>query len=118
MPRLPLHVKRALLQLMCALMLFAQHVALAHSVLHAYKDRLAQQELGVQIDRSDRGHAPKLSKLCAFDAVLGQVLGCAIPSAHFFCSSEVGSESALLNPYCFHSSEFLAPHSRDPPPLS
>ena len=118
MLRLSPNVTRAVLQLVCALVLFAQHVALAHSVLHAYRHGLAQQELGVQVDRSHRQHAPKVSKLCAFDAMLGQVLGCASPPADFSASTQVRSECVAFIGHRTHSGEFLAPLSRGPPPLS
>jgi hypothetical protein len=108
-------VKRALLRLLCALLLFAQHLGLAHAVLHAYKAVPVQQQDGVQSERSQGPHAPKLSTLCAFDAVFGQVLGAAPPPAHFSAVLPASTTSGLQARCAFVLVEFLAPLSRGPP---
>ena len=112
-----LRVKRVLLGLLCALMLFAQHVALSHAVWHAYQHRPAQDQNGFQSDRQDRPSAPKVSKLCALDAAFGQVLGCAPPTAHSFPAKSASAETPLHAFGGVAAVEFLAPLSRGPPSL-
>jgi hypothetical protein len=104
-----------LLQLACALLLFAQHLGLAHAVLHAYQHLPAHQQNGVQSERSHGPHAPKLSKLCAFDAVFGQVLGAAPPAAHFSSFQSASAEVSAHVHCALVLVEFLAPLSRGPP---
>jgi hypothetical protein len=116
MLRSSLPVQRALLRIACALLLFAQHVGLAHAVLHAYKHvPPMQQQDGVQTERSQGPHAPKLSKLCAFDAVFGQVLGAAPPPVHSSAVPPASTETAVQVPHTRVVVEFLAPLSRGPP---
>jgi hypothetical protein len=106
-----------LLQLVCALLLFAQQLSLAHAVFHAYKHLPAHEQSGVQTDRPDRPHAPKLSKLCEFDAVFGQVLGGAPPTTHFLSLLGASTETAARVRCGFVAVGSLAPRSRGPPSL-
>jgi hypothetical protein len=115
MTRRPLRAKRALLQLACALLLFAQHLGLAHAVLHAYKHLPRQQHNAVQGERTQGPHAPKLSKVCAFDALFGQVLGAAPPTPYFSSSRSALAQLVEHVPCAFVRIEFLAPLSRGPP---
>jgi hypothetical protein len=115
MLRSPFPVKRALLRIACALLLFAQHLGLAHAVLHAYKHVPVQQQDGVQSERSQAPHAPKFSKLCAFDAVFGQVLGAAPPPMHFSALQPASTQTAAQPQRARVVVEFLAPLSRGPP---
>jgi len=108
-------VKRALLRLVCALLLFAQHLGLAHAVLHAYRPLPVQQQDGVQSERFHGPHAPKLSKLCAFDAVFGQVLGAAPPPVQFSAVQPASSTTTLQGHCALVVVQFLAPLSRGPP---
>jgi hypothetical protein len=115
MTQRPLHAKRALLQLACALLLFAQHLGLAHAVLHAYKHLPTQQQNGVKGERTHGPHAPKLSKLCAFDALFGQVLGAAPPTSNFSSPRPALAATTEHVPCALIRVEFLAPLSRGPP---
>ena len=110
-----LPVKRALLGIACALLLFAQHLGLAHAVLHAYKQLPSQQQDSVQNERSQGSHAPKFSKLCAFDAVFGQILGAAPPPMHFSALTPASTAAAAQPLNAPVVIEFLAPLSRGPP---
>jgi hypothetical protein len=104
-----------LLRLACALLLFAQHLGLAHAVLHAYKHVPSQQQDGIQSERSQGPHAPKFSKLCAFDAVFGQVLGAAPPPMYFAALPLASTDAPAELRRASVIVEFLAPLSRGPP---
>ncbi|MGZ5224544.1 MAG: hypothetical protein ACXWCS_10270 [Burkholderiales bacterium] len=86
-----------------------------HAVLHAYKHLPTQQQNGVQGERTQGPHAPKLSKLCAFDALFGQVLGAAPPTPYFSSPRPALAQVAEHVPCAFVRVEFLAPLSRGPP---
>ena len=73
--------QRALLLLVCALLLFAQHVGLAHALQHAAHPASDQQTLAHENDPSD---SRELTTTCALDAVLAQVLGAGPISAYAF----------------------------------
>jgi hypothetical protein len=109
------HVKRALLQLVCALFLLAQHLGLSHAVLHAYKQLPAQHQNGAQNERRDAPDTPSVSKLCAFDALFGQVLGAAPPTADLcrFGVARGETEAQAVRTLVVFSS--FVPLSRGPP---
>jgi hypothetical protein len=107
---------RRLLQTGCIfLLLFAQQVALTHLLWHAQRSARVER-----IDRSvaetkQPAKAPHLAALCAFHALLGQVLGAASCDARThertFSTGEPPQHLAreLVHP------DFLAPLSRGPP---
>lgn len=107
-------LRNALLGLTCALVLVAQHVGIAHAVWHAYQ-QLPVQESG--IGGEDRPFAPELTRLCAFDAALGQVLGCAPPPQNLFILSSAANVLAAAVPRARTPAESLSPRSRGPPAL-
>jgi hypothetical protein len=110
-------VKRALLGVLCAFMLFAQHAALSHAVWHASQQAPAHEHDLLDSDPTHAPHAPELSRLCAFDAAFGQVLGGAPPSSHFLAPDTAVSETAVHAHRVFVAVDFLAPRSRGPPSL-
>jgi hypothetical protein len=111
---LRLRLKRALLGVICGAMLFAQHIAVAHAVWHAYQQLPAQQD-AFESNRPDRPSAPELSKLCAFDAAFSQVLGAAPPATYSFTANAGCSESAAREPRAFAAADLPRPRSRGPP---
>ena len=114
--RPPSRSQRVLLLVVCALLLFAQHVGLAHALRHAaHALPVEQQALAYENDPSD---SRELTTTCALDAILAQVLGAGPISAYSF-SSETPSAHTPRHaaPGVAH---FDAPtaRSRGPPSLS
>jgi hypothetical protein len=107
-------ISHIVLGIACALIVFAQHAALAHAVWHAGQQLPQQQE---RLGESERPYAPELSRLCAFDAALGQILGCAPPPERFAPAATTTATHAPACAYDCAAAEVLAPHSRGPPAL-
>ena len=108
---------RALLGIVCALLLFAQQVGLAHSVWHAAHPHAAQQATDAAA-AGDSQSQPHASKLCVLDAVLGQVLGAGAVSGFTFALHPPQAHalhSELVDPASVHA---LTARSRGPPALS
>lgn len=108
--------KRALLQLACALLLFAQHVGLAHAIWHAAQQLPAQQQRADE-RRSDRPISREVSRLCALDVAFAQVLGAGPLSCHDFSAEKPTAETPAHVPGAFAAYESLTPRSRGPPSL-
>ena len=112
--RLSTACTRALLGLVCALLLFAQQVGLTHAVWHAAHD--VPVHASALADRDgDTSGLPHASKLCPIDAALGQVLGGGPVSAFAFdlagrCASAPSSAAQSAA-----SLSALSPRSRGPP---
>jgi hypothetical protein len=105
-----------LLRLVCVLLLFSQHVGLVHAVAHAAHDGSVKQQ-GVE-QRSDNAPAQgTLSRICALDAALAQVLGGAPSACHAFAAEKPSPELSAGVPCTFVSLEAPAPRSRGPPSL-
>jgi hypothetical protein len=104
-----------LLRLVCALLLFSQHVGLVHAVVHAANHGSAQQ--GVEKRSDDAPAQGKLSRICALDAALSQVLGGAPLACHAFGVEKPAPVLSAGVPGTFVSLEAPAPRSRGPPSL-
>jgi len=80
--RPPARSQRTFLLLVCALLLFAQYVGLAHALRHATNALpVQQQQVAYEIDQSG---SRDFTATCALDAVLAQVLGAGPISAYSF----------------------------------
>jgi hypothetical protein len=110
-------LKRALLGVICAVMLFAQHIALSHAVWHAHQQFPGQAQDVFESDRPDRPSSPELSKLCAFDAAFSQVLGAALPATYFFTADAGCIESIAREHRSAAAADLPSPRSRGPPSL-
>ena len=111
--RSPTAYARALLGIVCALLLLAQQVGLTHAVWHA-------AHASDTVEQSGSGQAPALphaSKLCALDALLGQVLGAGPVSAFAFDHSAAAAEVPSCATHAVASLAAPAPRSRGPPTL-
>ena len=109
-------VNRGLIQVLCALVLFAQQAALTHLVWHAAAERSAQQDQ-VVAHGHDRTPAQKLAGLCAYDAAFGQVLGGAFAAAPAALPDTAASQAVLHPQAVFTAADALTPRSRGPPVL-
>jgi hypothetical protein len=105
-------VTRALLQLVCALLLLAQHVGLAHAVWHA------AQGLPVHVAADASGEAPapsEASKLCPLDAAFGQVLGAGPNACLEFHAISPAVQAPVHAVGSFATLHTPTPRSRGPP---
>jgi hypothetical protein len=105
---------RTIVRLLCALLLFAQQIALGHALLHAAHVSVEHVERASDDGQQDP-NGQKVAGACSFDAVFGQVLGCA-PGSQFLGLPIVAVPQALPN----RSSpaggiEVPTPRSRGPP---
>ena len=89
-----------------AVIAFAGLIAWHAAQLPQHEQRVADRE---------RPFAPELTRLCAFDAAFGQVLGCAPPVAHAVSSHAVVSHYAPRCDCSFNAANTFAPRSRGPP---
>ena len=115
--RAPNGAKRALLQLVCALLLFAQHMGLAHAIWHAAQQRpVHEQRYSGAKDRDYNGPVSRdVSSLCALDAVLGQVLGGAPLACPAFSAEKPLAQAPAHVPAACATADTLTPRSRGPP---
>lgn len=106
--------RRALLQLVCALLLFAQQIALTHAIWHVSHELPAPEQ---HVHDRDGGHSQdtEAANLCSFDAAFGQVLGGAPITTYVFLAHAAGGASALDPQRASATQRFLAPLSRGPP---
>lgn len=113
MMALPHRSARALILLLCAIVLFAQQAALTHVVWHAAAQSTHEGNAGAS--EPDRAPARELASLCAFDAAFAQVLG---GGAH---GSDPGfTQTAITQVVPYRSRGFVGfeaptPRSRGPP---
>ena len=108
-------MQRAFLRLVCALLLFAQQAGLVHAVLHAAHQGQAQER---RLDeRSGESSEGQLSRVCALDAALSQVLGGAPLASHSFAPAALSTEISSSACGAFVTLESPAPRSRGPPSL-
>jgi len=106
---------RALIQVLCALVLFAQQAALTHAVWHSAAGQAAQQD-----DAHAYEHEPapaRLAGLCAYDAAFGLVLGGACATVAVALPNAPVTQAALPPPDAFSPVDALTPRSRGPPIL-
>lgn len=117
--RAPNGTRRALLQLACALLLFAQHMGLAHAIWHAAQQRpVHEQRYSAAADRDhDSPVSRDVSSLCVLDAVLGQVLGGAALGCPAFSAEKPLAQAPAGAPVAYATSDALTPRSRGPPSL-
>ena len=113
---LPTAYARALLGIVCALLLFAQHVGLTHAIWHAAHDRPHHAMASDQSD-GDASGLPHASKLCPLDALLGQVLGAGPVSAFAFDPVAAGASAPSCATHAVASLPAPSPRSRGPPAL-
>ena len=117
LPRAPDSVIRAAIQLVCALLLFSQHIGLTHAIWHAAEHRpLHEQGYGSAEDHDHGNPASRNgSNLCALDAVLGQVLGGAALAGSAFAAEKPLAHAPVHAPAAYATSDTLTPRSRGPP---
>ena len=113
--RPPSRCQRALLLLVCALLLFAQHVGLAHALRHAANALPVQQQ--ALASENDASGSREFTTTCALDAVLAQVLGAGPISAYTFsCETPSPDTPRHAAPGVAHFDTPTA-RSRGPPAL-
>lgn len=117
MPRTLHGHTRALLKLVCALLLFAQHVGLSHAIWHASRDLPAQHH-GLGEQQSHAPASPDAGKTCALDVAFAQVLGGGPLASHAVPGQSPDVHIATIRTYAFVSFEKPSPRSRGPPALS
>ena len=108
-------VRRAFLAFACALLLFAQHVGLAHAIWHAAQRAPAEQRLEQRTREAPTSR--EVSRLCALDVAFAQILGGGPPITHGFVAESRAAESWTHAPAAFFSPASFAPRSRGPPAL-
>lgn len=106
---------RALIQVLCALVLFAQQAALTHAVWHSAAGEAAQRD-DAHAYPHERAPA-RLAGLCAYDAVFGQVLGGAFATVAAALPNLPVTQAALHSPHASSAADVLTPRSRGPPVL-
>ena len=109
-------LNRGLIQVLCALVLFAQQAALTHLVWHAVGERSAQQ-IELAVHEHERTPAQKLAGLCAYDAAFGQVLGGAFATVPAAFADAAVAQDALHPHGAYTAADALTPRSRGPPVL-
>jgi hypothetical protein len=115
--RKPTAYARAALGIVCALLLFAQQVGLAHSLWHATQ-KIPQQAQALQKSGGQNAPAlPHASRLCPLDAALGQVLGGAFTTAFTFDVAAADRHAPAYAARDSASPDPLTPRSRGPPVL-
>lgn len=110
----PSLLKRVLLQLACALLLFSQYEGLAHAVWHAAQ-QLPHEQQRVQQERPQKPAAPQAAKLCALDVAFAQVLGGGPTACHQLPIESAGSSAVAHDAAHFASLRSPTPRSRGPP---
>jgi hypothetical protein len=108
---------RALLKLVCALLLFAQQVGLSHAIWHAARDLPAQQQQ-IKEQRSDSPASREVSRICALDVAFAQVLGGGPLACYTFSAEKPAVHLTTHESHAFVSIEKPSPRSRGPPALS
>jgi hypothetical protein len=110
-------LKRALLQLVCALLLVAQHVGLAHAVWHAAQHVPVHRQ-GPHAKAPQPADAPAqsdASKLCPLDAAYGQVLGAGPLACVQFHPHSLAAHAPSHAAGTFATLDIPTPRSRGPP---
>lgn len=115
----PNSAKRAAIQLVCALLLFAQHIGVTHAIWHAAQQRpLHEQGHGSALDQDyDSPESRDVSNQCALDALFGQVLGGAALAGSAFTAEKPLASVPAHAPAAYAASDTLTPRSRGPPAL-
>ncbi|HET7160374.1 MAG TPA: hypothetical protein VFI62_15350 [Burkholderiales bacterium] len=106
-----------MLQLVCALLLFAQQMGLSHAIWHAAQQRPAHEQgagSAQHDDHSSQG-SRDASSLCELDAVLGQVLGGAALAYPPFSAEKPDAQAPLHALVVNLTTHTLTPRSRGPP---
>ena len=110
-------IAKALIQLLCAFVLFAQQAALTHGVWHAAASSQSAQQPHGGAYENERTPAPDVSGLCVFDAAFGQVLGGSPATHHSAYAETTASQKALYHCRAHAAADALTPRSRGPPAL-
>jgi hypothetical protein len=113
-----LRIKRAALQLVCALLLFAQYAGLTHAIWHA-ANHVPQygQTLSGSGEPARTPASPDASRFCDLDAMLGQVLGAGPIAAPAFHTHAPDAQTPWSAHGDFATRDTLTPRSRGPPSL-
>jgi hypothetical protein len=111
----PKRFARAALGIVCALLLFAQQVGLAHSLWHATQKIPQQAQALQETGGKDAPAFPHASRLCPLDAALGQVLGGAFTSAFTFDVAAADRHAPAYAARDSASPHPFPPRSRGPP---
>jgi hypothetical protein len=115
--RSALRIKRAALQLVCALLLFAQYSGLTHAIWHA-ANHIPQHGQALYDGRDGpTPAAPDASRLCALDAMLGQVLGAGPALTVAFHTLTPDAQTPWSSHGDFDTRHTPTPRSRGPPSL-
>jgi hypothetical protein len=109
-------LSRALNQILCAFLLFAQQAALTHAVGHALAEQSTQQRAADAYER-EHAPAPKLADLCAYDAAFGQVLGGIAATPASVVPVVAVCRTVLHRSRACTAADVLTPRSRGPPVL-
>lgn len=112
MKRSRLGLSRSIAAIACVWLLLAQHAGLAHAVWHALHGSPLQQQNVDGAPGTDSGVS------CAFDAVLGQVLGGVASAPPPFFGEAVDGDVVHFSLRGAVLARFTAPLSRGPPALS
>jgi hypothetical protein len=117
LPRAPNEFKRALLPLVCALLLFAQQMGLSHAIWHATQQRPVHEQGtdSAQYDDDSSHSSRDASSLCGLDAMLGQVLGGAALAYPTFVAEKPDAHAPLHALVANLTTHTLTPRSRGPP---
>jgi hypothetical protein len=110
---LPPRAARALILLLCTLVLGAQQAGLTHVVWHAAAQ--ATQPHGADADERERAPTRELASLCAFDAAFAQVLGAGGTASDSGFTHAAISGSVVHRDRACLGVEALTPRSRGPP---
>jgi hypothetical protein len=106
-------LRRRLIPLLSALLLFSQHVALTHALWHQVHGLSAQQAAVAGGSQSHGG--AKLGRLCDFDAMLGQLLAGGAVAADTPLPSGDGAQALCGEAPRFAALAETQPRSRGPP---
>jgi hypothetical protein len=110
------HLRSILLALLGALLLVSQHTAVTHALWHQAHGSEQHAPVGVAAtDPNEHGHDADSSPLCAFDAMLGQVLYGGVTASALDVHSAQGSDSIVCATPQLLASTPVQPRSRGPP---
>ena len=109
-------VRRGLIYVLSAFVLFAQQAALTHAASHLASAHPLQER---EADRPDSDQSPtsELARLCELDAVFTQVLSGGPASCHAAFAAGAVSHTALHRSRAHTPADALTPRSRGPPLL-
>lgn len=114
LPRSVTHVRSILLALLGALLLVSQHTAVTHALWHQAHDTVHHATTPAQAGES-HDHDDGPGTLCAFDAMLGQMLdGASIAATHDLPPVPAAMHASLDVRHLL-ATHVVQPRSRGPP---